>query len=146
MESKAKLFGHPIHQMLVVIPLGLMVMACIFDCIALASGDRTFFAVSYWNIYAGIIGGLIAAVFGLWDWLAIPNGTRAKSIGAWHGIGNVVMVGLFTGSCLIRYFAAAHIPTTSALVLSFCGLVVGSVTGWLGGELVDRLGVGVDEG
>ena len=33
-----------------------------------------------------------------------------------------------------------------ALVLSFAGFVLAGVTGWLGGELVDRLGVGVDDG
>src|SRR3954454_15739137 len=43
----------------------------------------------------GIVGGLIAAVFGLIDWLAIPAGTRAKAIGAWHGGGNVLVVLLF---------------------------------------------------
>ena len=33
-----------------------------------------------------------------------------------------------------------------ALALGFVGLGTALVTGWLGGELVDRLGVGVDEG
>ena len=44
---------------------------------------------------AGIVGGLLAAVFGLIDWLAIPKDTRARRIGAWHGGGNVVIVLLF---------------------------------------------------
>ena len=46
-------------------------------------------------IAAGIIGGLLSAVFGLVDWWAIPSGTRAKAIGFWHGAGNVVVVLLF---------------------------------------------------
>src|SRR3954447_14820947 len=83
MESRAKLAGHAIHPMLIVFPLGLLAMAVIFDIIERATGNAAFAAVGFWNIAAGIIGGLLAAVFGFWDWLAVPGGTRAKSIGLW---------------------------------------------------------------
>jgi uncharacterized membrane protein len=96
-------------------------------------------------IAAGIIGGLCAAVFGLVDWLAIPRGTRAKRIGLWHGSLNVLVVLLFIGSWLIRN-SVNQIPSTGALVLSFAAVLIALVGGWLGGELVDRLGVGVDSG
>jgi uncharacterized membrane protein len=96
-------------------------------------------------IAAGIIGGLCAAVFGLVDWLAIPRGTRAKRIGLWHGSLNVLVVLLFIGSWLIRN-SGNQIPSTGALVLSFAAVLIALVGGWLGGELVDRLGVGVDSG
>jgi uncharacterized membrane protein len=86
MESKAKFLGHPVHQMLIVFPLGLLATAVIFDVIYLAGGDETMAIVSYWMILAGIIAGLIAAPFGWIDWLAIPRGTRAKSIGLGNGI------------------------------------------------------------
>lgn len=78
------------------------------------SGDLA--VASFLMIAAGIIGGLVAALFGLIDWIAVPAGTRAKRVGAWHGGGNVVVVALALG------------------------------TAWAGGELVERLGVGVDEG
>jgi uncharacterized membrane protein len=92
-----------------------------------------------------VIGGLVAAVFGLMDWLAIPRGTRAKAIGAWHGSANGIVVLLFVGSWLLRVPGAAQ-PPASAVALSFIGVCIGAVGGWLGGELVDRLGIGVDEG
>src|SRR5215510_6817733 len=98
MDSRAKLLGHPIHQILIVFPLGLLATAAIFDAIYLATDNRQWTEVAYWMIGAGIIGGLIAAVFGLIDWLAIPSNTRAKAIGALHGILNVLVVGLFTAS------------------------------------------------
>ena len=79
------------------------------------------------------------------DWVAIPSGTRAKRIGALHGIGNVVVVLLFAGSAWLRW-DSPQAPIALALMLSFGGLVLALITGWLGGELVDRLGVGVDEG
>jgi len=110
------------------------------------TGNETFATVSFWNIVGGIIGGLLAAVFGLVDWIAIPDGTRAKRIGLAHGIGNVGVVGLFALSLWLRSLAPGHVPTTAALVLALAGFGLGAVTGWLGGELVDRLGVGVDDG
>jgi uncharacterized membrane protein len=96
-------------------------------------------------IGAGIMGGLLAAVFGLVDWLAIPSGTRAKSVGLRHGAGNVIVTVLFAGSWLFRRSAPAD-RDTIAFVLSLLGLLLALVTGWLGGELVDRLGVGLDPG
>ncbi len=145
MESKAKLLGHPIHPMLIVFPLGLLATAAIFDVIALASGNGGWSGMAFYLIAAGIIGGLAAAVFGLIDWLAIPSGTRAKAIGLWHGAGNVVVVLLFGASWLLRR-GTPNAPGTPALALSFAGVLLALVTGWLGGELVDRLGVGVDDG
>ncbi len=145
MESRVKLFGHPIHQMLIVFPLGLLGTAVIFDIIYLATGAGKWAEIAFWMIAAGILGCLTAAVFGLIDWLAIPDGTRAKAVGLWHGIGNVVVVGLFIISWLLSLNRPTE-PPAVALVLAFVGLALALVTGWLGGELVDRLGVGVDPG
>ena len=75
MESRAKLLGHPIHPMLIVLPLGLFIAAVVFDALYMWRGSPTFATVAYWNIAGGVIGGLLAAVFGLIDWLAIPAGT-----------------------------------------------------------------------
>src|SRR3954454_5527119 len=102
MESKAKLLGHPVHPMLIVFPLGLLATAVIFDIIALATGSGVWSDMAFYLIAAGVIGGLLAAVFGLIDWLAIAPGTRAKAIGLWHGVGNVVVVVLFVVSWLLR--------------------------------------------
>ncbi len=144
MESRAKLLGHPIHQMLIVFPLGLLGMAVVFDLFAVASGDGYWSEIAYWMIAAGIVTGLFAAPFGAIDWFASPAGTRAKQIGALHGGGNVVVLLLFAASWLMRGDAPAA-PGPVAVAL---GVIAGStalVTGWLGGELVDRLGVGVDD-
>ncbi len=150
MEARAKILGHPIHQMLIPFPFGLLATAVIFDVIYLLWGNPTMAAVAYWMIAAGIIGGFVATPFGLIDWLAIPQGTRAKSVGLTHGLGNVVVLVLFIGSWWLRYGAAnaptAYEPSTRALALSFMGFLLAGVTGWLGGELVDRLSVGVDDG
>jgi uncharacterized membrane protein len=145
MESKAKLFGHPIHQMLIVFPLGLLATALAFDALTLATRNGYWSEVAFWMIAAGVITGLLAAPFGFIDWLAIPAGTRAKRIGALHGGGNVVVVALYAVSWLTRMNAPAS-PAVLSYVLAFAGGGIALFTGWMGGELVDRLAVGVDDG
>ncbi|HKG14139.1 MAG TPA: DUF2231 domain-containing protein [Pyrinomonadaceae bacterium] len=156
MESRAKALGHPIHQMLIPFPFGLLSTAVIFDIIYLfvnnpATAD-TLSTVAFWMIAAGIVGGIVAAPFGLIDYLAIPSGTRAKSVGLLHGVGNVFVLVLFAVSLWMRYGATTNAgggmyrPTGAALAASFVAFLIAGVTGWLGGELVDRLGVGVDDG
>ena len=110
MKSKARLLGHPIHPMLVVLPLGLFIAAAAFDGLYYWRGDTLFATLSYYNIAGGILGGLLAAVFGLRDWLAIPSGTRAKRIGLFHGALNVTMVMLFAAVWIARSASARLRP------------------------------------
>ena len=145
MESRAKILGHPAHQILIVFPLGLLATAVIFDIFYLSGASETTAVVSYWMITSGIVGGLIAAPFGWIDWFAIPRQTRAKSIGLWHGSGNLIVVLLFVASWFMRRDLPEQ-PESLALVLSFIGAGLALLTAWLGGELVDRLGIGVDDG
>lgn len=145
MESRTKLLGHPVHPMLIIFPLGLLATAVAFDIVGLIQSDPNWFRISFWMIAAGIIGGLCAAVFGLIDWLAIRPGTRANRIGLLHGGLNVVVVLLFIASWWLRQ-TNGQLPDSGALALSFVAVLLALVGGWLGGELVDRLGVGVDEG
>lgn len=145
MEAKAKILGHPIHQMLIPLPLGVLSVSLVFDLIALALGWTRLHDAAFLMIAAGVISGLIAAVFGLIDFLAIPHGTRARRIGLLHGGGNVVVVVLFAVSWLLRRDDPLR-PEALAIVLSAGAAGLAGITGWLGGELVDRLSVGVDEG
>lgn len=145
MESKVKFAGHPVHPMLIVFPLGLLATAVIFDIIYLVSDNSPWTLAAYYMIGAGVIGGLAAAVFGWLDWIAIPSGTRARRIGLWHGVGNVVVLALFILSWVLRR-ENPEVPPTGAIVAGLTGVVIALATAWLGGELVDRLGVGVDDG
>lgn len=143
MDRTVKILGHPIHQQLIAFPLGLLITAAAFDLITFFSGDDRWTQMAFYMIGAGILMGLIAAVFGLLDWLGIPGDTRAKRIGAVHGLGNVLVVLLFLASFFLRWTDPASSPNV-AYWCSYIGVGVILATGWLGGELVDRLGVGVD--
>lgn len=145
MESRVKVAGHSLHQMLIVFPLGLLATAVVFDIIYLISDRPIWTHAAFYMIAAGALVGLAAAVPGWIDWAAIPRGTRAKRIGLLHGSGNVIVLGLFVLSWVLRR-AAPEAPPTEAIVAGLAGALLAVVTGWLGGELVDRLGVGVDRG
>ena len=144
MESRAKVLGHPAHPIMVVFPLGLLSASVIFDMVYVWRDDASFALVSYWTLVGGILGGLLAAIPGWIDWFAIPSGTRAKRVGLLHGIGNVVVLLLYIGSWLFRHDEVNFQPPILSLGLSVIAFLVSTITGWLGGELVDRLGVGVD--
>ena len=145
MESKAKVLGHALHPMLIVFPLGLLATSVIFDVIAALRGVPSLYLASYWMILAGVIGGVIAALVGTIDWLAIPAGTRAKNVGMWHGITNAVVIILFAASWVLRMQAPSE-PPLLPRVIAILALCCSGLAAWLGGELVDRLGVGVDDG
>ena len=145
MEGKVRILGHSIHPILIVFPLGLLATAVVFDVIHLAGGNFIFAVVAYWMIVAGLLGGLAAALFGWIDWFGIPSDTRAKSIGLAHGLVNSCVMLLFAVSWYLR-MPAPERPTMLASVLSIVGALVALVGGWLGGELVERLSIGVHEG
>ncbi len=144
MEAKARMLGHPIHQMLIVFPLGLLATSLIFDIIQLVTHDPEWSHVAYYLIGAGLIGGVVAAVFGLIDFMGIPTDTRAKRVGKWHGLGNLAVILLFAVSFYVR-IPNSEPPSVTALVLSVLGVIVSLITSWLGGELVNRLGIGVSD-
>jgi uncharacterized membrane protein len=146
MEAKARLLGHPIHQMMIVLPLGLLIGGWFFDLGFTLLGRPVLGEIAFWNTAAGILSGLASAVFGLIDWIAIPAGTRAKAVGLWHAGANVAMLALFAGSWFLRRDVAGHAPNATTLILATAAVAVGAVSGWLGGELVDRLGIGVAPG
>jgi uncharacterized membrane protein len=146
MESRTKVLGHPAHTQVIVFPLGLLSTALIFDLLALATKNRKTAEAADAMLVSGLVGAAVAAPLGYRDWRAIPEGTRAKEIGRWHGIGNVGVTALFAASWLLRRNDPGRPPAGAPVALSLAGAGLALVTGWLGGELVYRLRVGVDEG
>jgi uncharacterized membrane protein len=138
MKARLRIAGQPIHNMLIVFPLGLLATSFFFDLAWLAWGREQLAIVSWWMIFAGVIGSVIASLFGFVDWLAIPRGTRAWVLGAWHGGGTTVVSLLFALSWVLRRDAPAH-PEAAAIALSAGGVLLSVVTGWLGGVLADRM-------
>jgi uncharacterized membrane protein len=146
MRARATLLGHPIHQILIVLPLGLFVTAVVFDVVTFFRPIAELSIASFWNIVVGSIGAVLAAVFGLVDWTKIPKGTRAKKVGVFHALTNVGVLALFVVAGVLRMDNESYFASTPALVLELVGFALAGLGGYLGGELVDRFGVGVHEG
>src|SRR5262245_59306182 len=131
MESRVKVAGPPLHQLLIAFPLRLLATAVVFAVIFLVTDNATWAQAAFYMIGAGVITGLMAAVPGALDWLAIPGVTRAKRVGLIHGVGNVIVVALFAVSWLLRRDDPT-LPPTEAVVAGLVGAGIVAVTGWLG--------------
>jgi uncharacterized membrane protein len=138
-------YGHPIHPLLVTVPIGSWVAAFLFDIASRSSSDgKPFAEAAYWLIGLGVISALLAAVFGLMDLMAIPTGTKAFRVALTHLILNVTVVVLFAISFLIRAADVYGKPTSVGLfILSIVALAILTVSGWLGGMMAYHYGVRV---
>ncbi|MEW2426731.1 DUF2231 domain-containing protein [Micromonospora sp. NPDC047644] len=144
MESRLKVLGHPVHPMLVMFPVALLATAVLFDLVDTVGGPDFLGEVAYWNITVGLIGGLLAAAAGSFDLLAIPSGTRAKRVGLLHAGANVAVILLFAAVWAVRLNADSRAAGGALIAIELVALAILGISAWLGGELVDRLGVGVD--
>ncbi len=142
------LYGHPVHPILVTIPIGAWTSSIVFDLTA-TLGDRpeAFATGSAWLIGIGLVGALAAAVFGAIDLSTIARGTRAFATGLTHMAINVVVVLLYAVNLGVRRSQGYDDVSTTALILSVVALALVGASGWLGGKLSYRYGVRVaDEG
>jgi uncharacterized membrane protein len=135
-------YGHPFHPLLVTVPIGAWVASLAFDVVAhLVSDGQSFATGARWLIGIGVLGTLVAAVFGLMDLMIIPNGSRAFIVGIAHLCNNVAVVVLFSISFFLR--VGDPVADGGLIVISVVGLIALSVSGWLGGRLAYRYGVRV---
>jgi uncharacterized membrane protein len=141
-ESKARFLGHSIHQTLVVFPLGLLLSSVVFDILASVTHRTNGFHVAYWLVSAGVVSGLVAAVFGLMDLTKIPGHTRARRVGMFHAVGNALVLFMFGVGWFMRATNPWD-PPLGGLLASYFGALLLLFTAWAGGELVSRLGMGV---
>jgi uncharacterized membrane protein len=145
MEARVKVAGHGLHPMLIVFPLGLLATSVAWDICHLATGRPMWGVVAFWTILAGVIGALLAAVPGFIDWLGIPRGTRAKRVGLYHMVLNLAVLGLFLISLAARWTVTGGYAAAGwqQMIWGWLGVALALPSGWLGGELVETLGIGV---
>jgi uncharacterized membrane protein len=139
-------YGHPFHPFLVTIPIGAWVSSFVLDIATRVSsgGSRSLTDASYWLIVIGIIGALVAAVFGLLDLLTTPSGSKARRVALTHMALNLTVVVLYVVNAVWRH-GNHHAPQVRVgqLVLSLVALLLLTASGWLGGRLTYRYGVRV---
>jgi uncharacterized membrane protein len=137
-------YGHPFHPILVTIPIGTWAASLVFDIIGLASDDPTPFVVgARVLILIGIIGALLAAVFGFVDYAQLARGTAARKTATVHMALNLGVTVLFIVNLLLRWSADDDEVSIVGFILSIVALGALGVSGWLGGKLAYHYGVRV---
>ncbi|MDQ4103136.1 MAG: DUF2231 domain-containing protein [Actinomycetota bacterium] len=138
-------YGHPLHPILVTVPIGAWVASLVFDLASQVITDPGFLARgSLWLIGLGMVGALAAAMVGFLDLLAIPTGTPAFRTGLVHaGLNLAVIVGYLGGFLWRRTSDLSTSVGWGPLALSVACLAALAVSGYLGGMLAYRYGVRV---
>ena len=149
MASPASIGGHPIHPMIIPFPIALWVFSLVADVIFLWRGNPVWKDfIAFYSLLAGIIAAAVAAVPGFIDWLSLTDKAVVK-IANWHARLNVIALLVFAGSFYLRTTSGASLVGNSytiPLALSVLGVVLISISGWLGGEMVFKHGVAVSTG
>jgi uncharacterized membrane protein len=143
MSSPASFKDHPLHPILVPLPIGLWIFSIVSDLsFKFGYGGPVWNDVAFYTLAGGIVGALIAALPGLIDLLSIQN-EKSKSIGIWHMVINLLAVALYC----VNFWLRMHRPPgdTLPIALSVVGVVFITISGWLGGELVYVRGVAVKQ-
>ena len=141
MRTPANIAGHPIHPMLVTIPIGLWVFSLVADLVALRSGTPQPWAlVAFYTMVGGIVGALAAALPGLIDLLSLKD-AAIKKTALIHMSINLTIVVLYVINAWLRY--QASVAGNVTLWLSVLTIAMLLVSGWLGGKMVYLAKVGV---
>lgn len=139
MHTPASIAKHPIHPMLITIPIGLWIFSFVCDLInTFGIPNANWEIVALYSMIGGVIGALIAALPGLVDLLSLPKGIQRVAIT--HMSLNLIIVALFAINAWLR----VRQPTPNLIWLSAAAIVLLVISGWLGGKMVHEHGVGVE--
>ena len=147
MASPASMGKHPIHPIIIPFPIALWIFSLVADVIYLWRGNTVWRDyIAFYTLLGGIIGAAVAAVPGLVDWLSITD-REVKKLADWHARLNVIALVIFVADFYLRTTGGARLlggSPTIPLLLSVLGVVLITISGWLGGEMVYVHGVAVE--
>jgi uncharacterized membrane protein len=143
-------YGHPVHPIIVTVPIGAWVCSLVFDLVSYGSSDpKPWSSGAMWLILLGGLGAAAAAIWGVLDLLNLPRGTGAWRLGQIHAAINSAALALFIVNFIWRYTSrdSWESAPVGPLILSFVGIAAIGVSGFLGGRLAYHYGIRVaDEG
>jgi uncharacterized membrane protein len=132
--SRAAINGHPIHPILVTMPVAFLTTALATDFVSRWGSDPFWARSSRWLIGGGLVTGCVAAAVGLVDFLLIDR-VRSVKAGWIHLIGNALALLLSLQNLRIRFTKAKSVPK-QGLILSLLVSFLLALTGWYGGQLI----------
>ncbi|MDB5097922.1 MAG: hypothetical protein JWM80_2343 [Cyanobacteria bacterium RYN_339] len=146
MKSKAEYRGHPIHPMLIGVPIGLWLASLVADVAYMFTYEAFYFSAAQWTMGFGVLGALAAAIPGLMDYFGpVQRSAEARRTAFAHGGINLAVTMIYAVNWFFHANGANYgAPLALAVALNVLGFGMVAVSGWLGGELVYRLGLGFD--
>jgi uncharacterized membrane protein len=142
LRPTAQIASHPIHPMLVPIPIVCFIGALVTDIAYAVTAEMMWSDMSSWLLLVGLVFGVLAAIAGLTDFLG--NRLIRSRSPAWpHMIGNLVVLVLAFFNVLVHTRDAWTSVMPTGLILSIITVLILPITGWLGWAMVYRHGVGV---
>lgn len=142
MRSKFAIFGHPLHPMLVVLPIGLFIWALVADIVYATdqTGRAEWYSIAFWTGIAAIVTALVAALPGFGDYLTMAVRSDARGIATTHMLLNLAVVALYFVAMLLMLNDGARSGArlTTVILLHLIGTGLLALSGWLGGEMVYR--------
>jgi uncharacterized membrane protein len=142
-RSTAKIGDHPIHPMLIPFPIVCFILTFVSDIIYTRSHDATFATASVWLLVIGLVMAALAAVAGLTDFLG-DDRVRGASDAVKHMLANVTAVVLELVNVILRWNNPSFIDSTGVYISGIVVLIL-LYSGWKGGDLVFRHGIGVND-
>ena len=144
MQTPASIARHPIHPMLITLPVGLWVFSFVCDLVVyLSEGQESgvlWFMIGYWTMAGGLVGALLAAIPGVIDFASLKD-RRIRALATTHMSINLVVVVLYAVNLWLRGTEPPDFLV--GMGLSLVALTLLAMSGWIGGELVHVYGVGV---
>lgn len=136
--------GHPLHPVLVHLPIGLFVLSFIFDLFSFIAGSEVMVRGAFFLILFGVFGAAVASIPGVADFKDLRRDSKAKRLARLHVILNIVALALY----VVSFFQRAAYPEVertpfAAFLVALVALGVLSISGYIGGKLVYEQGVGV---
>ena len=142
-RSTAKIGDHPIHPMLIPFPIVCFVGTVVTDVVYSRNTDPGWATASHWLLGIGLVMAALAAAAGLTDYL---GDAKLRSLGdaLKHMLANVAAVVLELVNFVLRLKNDDFIPSTGVYISGVVVLIL-LYSGWKGGDLVYRHGVGVHD-
>jgi uncharacterized membrane protein len=143
---KGKWLGHPLHPILVHVPMAMWPGALIFDLLSQCKiGGNAIERLSFYAILFGLVVSLLAVPTGLIDWTGIKKEKPAWKVGLYHLALNVVVTLLFAINLTLRLqdFREASTVAPAPLTLSILGTAILVVSAYLGGRMTYHYGISV---
>lgn len=137
MKSKAAIGNHPIHPMLIPVPIGAFVLTLIGDIATTVTDSIFWYDFAYYCIAVGVISALVAAVFGFIDYAGVRMPERTRTLATTHMVLNLVVVVLYAVNFFLRRGHAAFQTGAWGVVMTMEIVTLGilAVSGWIGGHL-----------